>query len=145
MSESSPKKAVVLSSLKADRKKEADGDWITAVDINPAIRWHVRSNNYPDFKTARDERLEKLQRQSDGERVDDDTLAKLNGELAVEHLLLGWEGLADDDEREIPFSEDFALEILTDEAYRLVRQSIYFAATKVGKSEVKVIGAAAKN
>jgi hypothetical protein len=140
----SPKK-VKLSSLKADRQKEHDGDWIPAVDIDPAIKWHVRSTNYAPFKTARDAKIEKLTRQADGEPLSDDAMAKMNGELAVEHLLLDWEGLVDDDDKDIPYSADMATEVLTDEAYRAVRNSVYFAATKVGRSEIKFVGDAVKN
>jgi hypothetical protein len=140
----SPKK-VKLSSLKADRKKEQDGDWIPAVDIDPAIKWQVRSTNYAPFKTARDDKIERMTRKADGEPLSDDEMAKLNGELAVEHLLLGWEGFVDDDDKDLPYSEDMALEVLTDEAYRVVRNSVYFAATKVGRSEIKFVGDASKN
>lgn len=140
-----PPKKVKLSSLQANMQKEREGDWIPAADIDPAIKWHVRSTNYAPFKIDRDARIEKLTRKLDGERVSDDEMAKLNGELAVEHLLLGWSGLADDDDAEIPYSPDKALEILTDESYRLVRQSVYFAATKVGRSEIKFVEDGAKN
>jgi hypothetical protein len=59
--------------------------------------------------------------------------------LAVEHLLLGWRGL------DVEFTEDVAKEILTDESYRRVRNSVYLAATKVGQRDLEFVEAAGKN
>lgn len=135
-----PNKArVKLSSLKADLKKEQEGDWIPAVDLDPAIRWHVRSTNYPPFKIARDAAIEKMVRKYPDERVPDEVNAEINGTLAVEHLLLGWDGLDEE------YTPEFADQVLTDEAYRAVRNSVFLAASKVGKFEVKFVEEAAKN
>ncbi|PDT77180.1 hypothetical protein [Bradyrhizobium sp. C9] len=145
----SPEKTVrklKLSSMRADSQKEREGDWIPAIDIDPsgAIRWFVRSTNYAPFKIARDAISAKLARKH-GDNVPDDVLAEAHGSLAVEHLLLGWEGLVDDDEQDIPFSPAKATEILTDPEYRYVRGSIYGAAMRVGREEAEFVAAKVKN
>ncbi|WP_454629527.1 hypothetical protein [Bradyrhizobium cenepequi] len=141
MTESPEKKPriVKLSSLKADRQKEREGDWIPAVDIAPSVRWFVRSTNYAPFRIERDARTAKLARKYGDDPIPDDESAELMGNLAVEHLLLGWEGL------DVEYSSEAAAEILTDEAYRSVRYSVYLAATKVGKSDVEFVGTVGKN
>ncbi|WP_027578485.1 hypothetical protein [Bradyrhizobium sp. Ai1a-2] len=135
---------VKLSSLKSDSQKEREGDWIPALDIDPDIKWFVRSTNYAPFKIARDAHASKLARRH-GDNVPDDVMADVYGKLAVEHLLLGWQGLVDDDERDIEFSPERAKEILTDPEYRAVRGSVYLAATKVGREEVEFVEAGTKN
>lgn len=133
------KKIVRLESLKADLQKEREGDWIKAVDLDPAIRWFVRSTNYPAFRLARDVEMKKLGEKYGSDPIPDDVNAEIMGKLAVEHLLLGWEGL------DAEYSPEAAAEILTDEAYRKVRYSIYLASGRVGTSEVQYVGSTAKN
>ncbi|UPT99376.1 hypothetical protein J4G48_0015535 [Bradyrhizobium barranii subsp. apii] len=135
----STKKIVRLESLKADLQKEREGDWIKAVDLDPNIRWFVRSTNFPDFRLARDAAMKKLGEKYGSDPIPDDVNAEVMGKLAVEHLLLGWEGL------DAGYTPEAAAEILTDEAYRKVRYSIYIAASRVGTSEVQYVGNTAKN
>lgn len=141
----SPKKKLKLSSMRVDLEKEREGNWEPAFDIDPDIRWFVRSTNYGPFKTARDAVQIRLTRKH-GSSVPDDVLAEEYGKLAVQYLLLDWEGLVEDDETtEIEFSPEKAREILTDPAYRIVRGSIYMAASRVGVGEAEFVGAGAKN
>ncbi|MGY3482222.1 hypothetical protein ACVW1C_000105 [Bradyrhizobium sp. USDA 4011] len=135
----SPKKVVVLESLAADRQKEHEGDWIKAKDLDPNIRWFVRSTNFPEFKTARDAEVRELSAKYDGDPIPEDVNAEVMGRLAVEHLLMGWDGL------DVPFSQETAQKILTDEDFRKVRWSVYLAASQVGVREVRYTTVAAKN
>lgn len=135
----STKKVVRLESLKADLQKEREGDWIKAVDINPGLRWFVRSTNYPAFRIARDAEMKKLGEKYGGDQIPDDVNAEVMGKLAVEHLLLGWDGM------DVEYTPETAAEILTDESYRKVRYSIYLAASRVGTSEVQFVEDTAKN
>lgn len=139
--------SVKLSSLKADLSKERDGDWIEAPDIDKSVSFFVRSTNYAPFRIARNAVFAKLARKHGNEADDipDDIRAKALGKLAVEHLLLDWKGFVDDDGQPIPYDEDKAAEILTDEAYRAVRGSVYLAAMKVGQAEVESVEETAKN
>lgn len=132
-----PKKIVKLTSLKSDLEKERIGDWVIAADI-PGVRWFVRSTNYAAFKIARSAHSAKLARKY-GDDIPDEILAEISGKLAVEHLLLDWDGL------DVPYSKEKAHEILEDEAYRVVRASVYLAAVKVGQGEVEHIEGTIKN
>ncbi len=132
-------RVATLSSLKTNLQKEREGDWIPAPDVAPDVKFHVRSVNYPAYTVARDEALQKLSKKYDGERIPDDVLAKENGELLATYLLLGWAGLDEE------YSPDLALEVLTDESHRAMRNGVLLAATKVGRHEVEFIGTAAKN
>jgi hypothetical protein len=144
--ENTTKRKLKLSSMRADSQKERDGDWVPALDLDQSgnVKWFVRSTNYAPFKIARDAIGAKLARKH-GDNVPEDVLAEAYGKLAVEHLLLGWDGFVDDDEQDIPFSPERALEILTDPEYRHVRGSLYIAAQRVGREEVEFIAAKVKN
>lgn len=137
---------VKLSSLKRDVAKEREGDLIEAEDLNKPgtkpedkIFWNVRSINYPPFVIARDAANAKLRRKYKGDPVPEEIEAKIFGELQVEHLLLGWKGLDEE------FSRDVAHELLTSVEGGIVRQSIFFAATKVGQSDVEFVEDTGKN
>lgn len=140
-----PVKLVKLSSLKADRVKEREGDWIDSPDIGKGVAFLVRSTNYAPYRIARDARFAKLARKHGSDEIPDDERAKALGELAIEYLLLDWRGFAEDDGEPIPFSEERANEILTDEAFRALRGSVYLAAMKVGQGEVEFVEESAKN
>lgn len=132
----SPKKLVKLSSLKADREKEREGDWIPS-DI-PGVSFFLRSTNCAAYKIARNAIFAKLERKH-GAEIPDEVRAKALGELAVKHLLIDWKGL------DVPFSAEAAEEVLTDEGYRDFRGSVYLAAMKVGQGEVEFVEEAVKN
>lgn len=138
LSTTTAKPKVKLASLKADRDKEREGDWIVS-DIDPGIRFFVRSTNFAPFKIERDHRQMKLARKYGDDPIPDEVIAELTGSLAVKHLLLDWEGFDE------PFSSALALEVLTDEAYRRVRTSVFIAATRVGQAEVQYVEETAKN
>lgn len=133
------KKTVKLSSLKSSLQKEREGEWIAAPDIGPEVRFLVRSTNFPDFTAARDEVTQKLTKKFDGGRIPEEVLAKANGELLAEHILLGWEGLDEE------FSQDLALSILSDEEHRVMRTGVLIAAAKVGRADVEFVEGGAKN
>jgi hypothetical protein len=133
-----PTKLVKLSSLKANRDVEREGDWQPAADI-PGVSFFVRSTNYAAYKIERDARFAKLARKFGADAIPDDERAKVLGELAVKHLLLDWKGLDE------PFSPEKAEEVLTDEAYRDFRGTVYLCAMKVGQGEVEFVEGTAKN
>lgn len=143
---------IKLSSLSADLKKERDGDWIEVKDwpgLNPekpfesvpvpGLAFNVRSTNYPPYLVARQAMLERLKQDYPDGNVPPEVQAKVDGELATEHLLIGWKGL------DIDYSPEIVQNILTAEEHRTVRQMVWWCAGRVGKKQVEFVEAAAKN
>jgi hypothetical protein len=130
---------IKLSSLKANLDKEREGDWIPAPEIGDGVAFLVRSTNYPAYVTARDEASAKLTKKYGTERVPDEVMAKANGEIIADHLLLGWRALDEE------YDADLARDVLCDEAHRTVRTGVLMAATKVGREEVQFVEDGAKN
>ncbi|CAM5658545.1 hypothetical protein MAUB1S_11467 [Mycolicibacterium aubagnense] len=143
---------VVLDSLSADLVKERDGEWIEPkewVGLNPSkpfemtqlpgVGFLVRSTNYPPYVTARQAVLEKLKADYPADDMPPELAARMEGELATEHLLLDWKGF------DVAFSKEEALARLTAEGHRIFRSMIYWCAGRVGKKQVEFVKDAAKN
>ena len=135
-------KAVKLASLRADTKKETEGDLIMLSgfdDLYAGILVRVRSSNYAPFRVARDAEQRRLVKRYGSGAVPDSEIAEINGRLAVTHLLLDWEGL------DVPFDRQTALSTLTDDGYRDLRNAIFWAASQVGKATAEYVEEAAGN
>ncbi|TIP07797.1 hypothetical protein [Mesorhizobium sp.] len=143
---------IKLGSLSADLSKEREGDWIELKEWHgldpekpyeatplPGLAFLVRSTNYPDYVTARQAALEKLKQEYPDDKVPPDVQARVEGQLSVEHLLLGWRGL------DVEYSPDLVATILVAEEHRVLRQMIFWCAGRVGKKKVEFVKAASKN
>lgn len=143
---------IKLASLSADLSKEREGEWIEPKEwpgLNPekplemtplpGLAFLVRSTNYPDYVVARQDALERLKKDYPDDKVPPDEAARIEGQLAVEHLLLGWRGL------DIDYAPDAVGIILVAEEHRVMRSMIYWCAGRVGKKKVEFVKAAAKN
>lgn len=143
---------IKLGSLSADLLKEREGDWIPVKEWPgldpekpyeqtplPGLEFLVRSTNYPDYVTARQAALENLKQEYPDDKVPPDVQARVEGQLSVEHLLLGWRGL------DVDYSPDLVGTILVAEEHRVMRQMIFWCAGRVGKKKVEFVKAASKN
>lgn len=127
-----------LDSLKTDIQKERTGDWIDFPDW-PGVAFQVKSIEDPSFRIARDMLIRKLSRKHRGKPIPPDEFQAETGALFHKHILLGWRGL------DTEFSDEIALEVLTDPAYRKVFAAVDWCANQVGDSEAEFVEDAAKN
>lgn len=143
---------IVLASIAADTKKEREGEWIEPKEwpgLNPdkpleqtqlpGVAFLVRSTNFPAYVTARQAALEDLKKDYPDDKVPPEVAARIEGQLAVEHLLLGWRGF------DIAYSTDAVKAILAAEEHRVLRTMIYWCAGRVGKRQVEFVEGATKN
>ena len=143
---------IKLGSLAADLTKERDGEWIEPKEwpgLNPekpmemtqlpGVAFHVRSTNYPAYVTERQAALEDLKKDYPDDKVPPEVAARIEGQLAVEHLLIDWRGF------DIAYSTDAVKTILAAEEHRVLRTMIYWCAGRVGKRRVEFVKVAAKN
>lgn len=145
----SPKKIVKLNSLRADITKEREGDWQKSPELGEGVELLVRSTNYPPYQLARDQASAWLTKtypnaalpvdDDNFEPVPTDILARVNGEVYAEHLLLGWKGF------DVDYTPGLALECLCAEEHRQLRNGVVLAATRVGRQEVEFVETTAKN
>lgn len=128
-----------LNSLRADLKREREGDWVSIPDW-PGVEFCVRSVHYQPFQDA----LRALQKRNEGrygagKPAPSDEWATDFGTLLAEELLLGWRGVTPD------YTPDDALEMLIEEPMRVLRESVFWAAQQVGQAKIEFVKVAAKN
>jgi hypothetical protein len=143
---------IKLSSLAVDLTLEREGEWVEVKEwpgLNPVkpyeavavpgLAFLVRSTNFPAYVSARQKALEKLKADYPNDDVPQAVATRVDGELAVEHLLLGWRGL------DVEYSAPAALEAATAEEHRALRSMVFWCAGRVGKKQVEFTESAAKN
>lgn len=143
---------IKLASLATDIAAEREGTWVEPKEwpgLNPdrpgemtqlpGVSFLVRSTNYPAYVTARQAELERLKSVYPDDKVPPEEAARIEGRLAVEHLLLGWKGF------DITYSTDAVGVILAAEEHRVLRTMIFWCAGRVGKRQVEFVEAAEKN
>lgn len=136
--------AIKLSSIKADPVRETEGDWQDIPDL-PGLRLKVRSLEFTQYRVARDLLTQKLIRKYGRKPIPPDVQTKEFGRLYADHILLDWEGIADDVGASIPYSRDAAHEYLSDPDFRKLTAAVEWAAQQVGESEIEFLEEAAKN
>ncbi len=129
---------VKLSSLKADLKREEEGDWIDYPDW-PGVRFKVSSINKPAYTIARDLLLQKMARKSKGKPQDRNKTTPEFGRLYAEHILHDWEGFDE------PYTPELARQHLTDPAYRDLVFAVEWCAAKIGEVDAEFLEDAGKN
>lgn len=129
---------VKLASLKADLKREAEGDWIDYPDW-PGVSFKVSSTRSEPFITERDLLLKQMAARNKPVALGDPEMARGLGRLYCQHVLHGWRGL------DVEYSEEAALETLTDIAYRDVLTAVDWCAQKLSQISVEFVDKAVKN
>lgn len=130
--------AVKLASVKADLDIEAKGEWVPYPDW-PGVEFNVRSLHAPAYQTARDLLIQRLTRKFKGQPIPQSALAPEIGKIYCKHILGGWRGFDE------VYTEEIALERLSDPAYRNLVAAVEWCAGQVGQSEVEFIENAEKN
>jgi hypothetical protein len=130
--------SIKLSSLKADLKRESDGDWEPAGAELPGVRFKVRSGGTASFRIKSDQLKKKHDRKYAGD-VPPDIEAREWGSLIAEELLRGWDGIDE------PYSPETALAALTDPEHRALRVAVLACAYRLSLPDVQFAEQATKN
>ncbi|MCU0731648.1 MAG: hypothetical protein MUE84_08675 [Hyphomonas sp.] len=130
---------VKLSSLKADLSRENDGDWIAANEIGEGVQFKVRGLSYEPYTQAQDRlRARFLRKYPDGD-IPVAESEPAAGELLAKHILLDWKGF------DVPYSEDTAMDALTDVSQRLLRNAVILCASRVMRANIEFVETEGKN
>lgn len=129
---------IKLASVKTDLQREADGELIDIPEL-PGVALLVRSLNYPPYRLARDQQLQKFARTYGKKPVPADEMTAAFGRLYATHIVLGWRGF------DVDYSPDTALETLSDPAYRELVVHVEYAAGQVGRAEIEFVEELEKN
>jgi hypothetical protein len=129
---------VKLTSLKADLDREAKGDWIDYPDW-PGVSFKVSSTLSEPFVTERDLLLKRMAARNKPVSANDPEMVRGIGTLYCQHILHDWTGF------DITYSDDVALETLTDVTHRDMRNAVDWCARKLGEVNVEFVDGAVKN
>jgi hypothetical protein len=130
---------VKLSSLKADLKRENDGDWVPYSELGSDVAFKVRALSYGPYQTKRDREQKRLTiRYPDGQYPQEES-DRIDGQLLAEDILLDWRGF------DVPYSPDTALDTLSDPAYREVRFGVKTCAIRIANIKIEFVENAVKN
>ncbi len=132
-----------LNSIAVDLSLEAEGDWVEVAEW-PGVKLKVRSIESKDFQNAREQRHAKLAKAL-GRVPYQSEFAPHLAKLVASFILLGWEGIADENEGPIEYSQQKAMELLTDPTMRELVTQVIWAANRVGSRDAEFTAAAAKN
>jgi hypothetical protein len=136
--EAKPAKTII-GNFKLDLRAVDEGQWVGDIPDLPGVSFRVRGSEYEPYQAAlrrastqdvassKRERVDQLRKRS----VDQEAfLVKLNHAIA-RHLLIGWDGIYADEDTLQSFTEELALEFMTNRAYKAFREGVQFALTVV--------------
>lgn len=129
---------IKLESIKADLKRENEGDWVDIPDL-PGVRLRVRSHNYGPYKIALSKSLQRLVRRHGREQIPDDVALMAGGSVYADHILLDWEGFDE------PYTPETARAVLMNPAYRELQAHVRYAAAEIAKIEAQFVEDASGN
>jgi hypothetical protein len=127
-----------LDSIRVNITAERDGEFIAIPDWE-GVKLGVRSLNYPPYKIALDQLIQRYARRYKGKPVPPDVRDADVGRLLAEHILFGWEGIEPD------YTADVAKEFLGDETGRELASKVLWAAGQVAEVQAEFTGEAVKN
>lgn len=129
---------IKLSSIKADLKRETQGDWIDYPDW-PGVAFNVSSLLLPAYRIDRDLLGQRLSRQYKGKPIPPEVVTTEIGKLYHKHILHDWRGF------DVPYSRETAGQMLADPEYRNIVAAIETCAGKVSDIDVEFVEDAVKN
>lgn len=100
--------ALRISKIKTDLAAETNGVW---VPYEGGSRLLIARIGNPEYEQAV---LKLSEPYGQGFRQDADAMRQVTREAMARHILLGWEGIEDDDGVSIPYSFETALKFLTE-------------------------------
>ena len=110
-----------FSSFKTDTTKESDGVW---VDAGEGMKLKLARYGNPKFDDYLRKLSTPLQRRLIDGTISQSAMEKLEMQAMSIHVLKGWEGLQDDQGKDIQYSPEVALELMTSarDFFKLVRE-----------------------
>jgi hypothetical protein len=139
-----------LSSLKVNSTRAQQGAWVDQIPGMGDLRLHVRGFTNTDYAAFMAKEVASVPRdQREGGRRDGALLPKYRDAILVrgmlEHILVDWDGLTDEDEQPVAYSKEQAMTLLADPDFRPFRDAVAWAAGEVEEMESDRVESAVGN
>ncbi|MBN6819517.1 hypothetical protein JRF84_07930 [Methylobacterium organophilum] len=129
-----------LSSLKINSSRAEHGAWVRDLPEMGDLRLKVRGFGNTDYTAflAKERALVPRDQREGGRR--DGAIKQQHADAIlirgmVEHILIDWDGLTDENDKPVPFSKERAMAFLADPDFRPLRNAVAFAASEVEEME----------
>ena len=127
-----------LESIKVDLVAESDGQMI-AIPEWEGVKLGVRSIEYPPYKIALDQLVQRYARRYKGKPVPPSVRDSDVGSLLATHILFDWEGIKP------TYDADYAKDFLSNSSGRELAKQVLWAASQVAEVEAEFVDEAVKN
>lgn len=135
-----------LTSMKTDPAKVEAGMWIGDIPDMGDLKLKVRPIGNPDYQRLYGRLVDATPRQhKPGGVVDFETRQQISARTLAETVLLGWEGLEDDDGKPLPYTADKAKELLSDPNLSAFRDAVAWAGSVARDQSIGNAEDSAKN
>ena len=125
-----------LSAVKIDSARLETGAWVGDIPEMGDLRLQVRGLSNEDAVKLRGKLVDAVPKaQKMNGRVDPDIAEDITTRVLAETVLLGWDGLTDDDDVAIPFTAAKALEILSDPDMAMFKGAVLYAAGTLAEAK----------
>lgn len=134
--------------FKTDLTLEEKGVWLQiGVDVDTGVAQEilVRYSANKDAQRMITRLREPHKKQFRKGNIPDDINETILTQVVAKHILIGWRGLLDDDGKEIEFTEEKALEILSDPAYKEFKADVGFASSQLESFRAEEVKEGSKN
>lgn len=107
----------------------------TLVDLPdwPGIKVSVRASDHPEYQNALTVGFERKRRATKDPTVRNEIVYR----AIAKHLLFGWEGVTDDDEKPLEFDRELVVGWAKDRAYRRFFESVLAAASLLASEVIE--------
>lgn len=124
-----------LSEIRIDPEKLEQGDWVGDIPEMGELRLKVRGIGNSDFRRMQAKLTEAEPRQYRiSGRLPPERQDAITAKCLLHTVLIDWDGVLDDDDQPIPYSQEFAQDLLTKPEFRRFREAVAWAATVVAEN-----------
>ena len=134
-----------LRDIAIDAHAIEQGEWVDDLPGLDGVRVLVRGIGNADYRRLQAKLMRKVTPAESINGMSPERGDEITTKLLAETVLLGWEGIEDDDGAPLAYSKEKAVELLADPALRRFRDGVMFAATTVGERRAAQAEADAKN
>lgn len=134
-----------LSERKIDPAKREDGAWVKDIPEWDDLRLKVRGTGNKDWAKREQALIQAVPRARRVNGLSRDDRDRINAALLLDHALIDWRGLEDDEGKPELYSKELAKKYLTQPEYEPFRDAVNWAASVVAERGLAEIEADAKN
>ena len=131
-----------LSDMKIDSAAIEAGVWVRDIPGMGDLAVKVRGLRNADYRRLNASLWGAVPAAKKGDPAEADRIAVT---LLAETILIGWDGLTDDDGTPLPWSTERAVALLSDPDFALFRDAVTWAASTVGDISREAVEDSAKN